>query len=224
MSESVRYPDVSVIILAGGKGKRMQSSTPKQYMEINNKKVVEYSIDKFYPLVKELRVIVPDLESAAFIRNLYPDVVLSPAHDSRITSLLNEVSKIKTKYVLVHDASRPFVTLEIIDKVVEALEDYACAYPVVPLSSSVVVDEAGLLSESPNRDLYKEVQTPQGFHTSVLGDALENFGTQHIHIPELVRMMGKKVKHVSGSPWLFKITYAPDIHAAEYYIKHMGWK
>jgi 2-C-methyl-D-erythritol 4-phosphate cytidylyltransferase len=213
--------DVTAIILAGGKGKRMQSSTPKQYMQLGNQKVIDYSLQRLQNLVSKVIVIVPEKKDAGFIADGYPSIEIAEAAETRIASLLQELEKVKTKYVLIHDSSRPFLTEEVFNAVVRALDDYPCAYPVIDLGSSIVLDYNDFLAESPDRSQYREVQTPQGFHTDILKDALEKHGEKHIHIPELVRMLGKEVKHVPGSPWLFKITYAPDIHAAEYYAKHV---
>lgn len=212
--------DVTAIILAGGKGTRMQSTTPKQYMKLGDQKVVDYSIQALQKLASRVVVIVPDVKEAQFLKESYPELEIAEAAESRIASLLQELTKVETKYVLVHDASRPFLTEDVFKSVVDTLEKYPCAYPVINLASSIVRDSNELLVDSPDRSKYREVQTPQGFHTDVLIEALEKFGDQHIHIPETVRMLGKEVKHVEGSPWLFKITYAPDIHAAEWYVQN----
>lgn len=222
MNSKINYNDVTAIVLAGGKGTRMGTKTPKQYLSLGDKKVVEYSIEKFQPIFQEVLVIVPDLESSNFLIDKYQKIKFMEASSSRITSLLDALDKIKTKYVLIHDASRPFVTKGIIDEIIKNLVLYDCVYPTMPLSSSIVEDRNGLLFFSPDRSKFREIQTPQGFKKSVLKDALRNFGEQHIHIPELVRLSGVNVKHIDGSPWLFKITYQPDIHAARYYIKHEG--
>jgi 2-C-methyl-D-erythritol 4-phosphate cytidylyltransferase len=218
-NQTGQFNEVTVIILAGGKGKRMQSDTPKQYMQLGHQRVIDYSLQKVQKLASKVIVIVPNAEEADFITDQYPSVEIAEAAESRIASLLQELKKIKTKYVVIHDASRPFLTEEIFCSVVEALDNYPCAYPVINLSSSIVLDYNGFLAESPDREQYREVQTPQGFHVEALQEALEKNGDKHIHIPETVRMLGREVKHVKGSPWLFKITYAPDIHAAEYYAK-----
>lgn len=207
----------TAVILAGGKGTRMQSTELKQFMDLNGKKVVDFSIEIFLDTVAQVVVVLPSLEHTVHMPS-HPNIIYTEALASRAESLLAALSKVKTKYVLLHDSARPFVDKDVISRVVQPLETYAATCAVMPLSSSVVLDNNGELDSTPDRSSMREVQTPQGFQLNMLRQALEEKADQHLHIPELVRLMGHKVKHVEGSQWLFKITYQPSIYAARDYL------
>lgn len=223
MKNQIKHPNTTAILLAGGSGKRMGSATKKQYMEIRGKKVIDYTLEILSPLVKEVIVIVPDIDEITSLKD-YPNTRFVNSKETRIQSIMDCIDEVSTEYVLIHDASRPFLDEQIIENVISALTDYACAYPVIPLTSSIAIDADGFMDETPDRSKFREVQTPQGFQTESLKQALLLKGEDHIHIPELVRSLGQKVKHIDGSPWLFKITYKPSIYAAEGYLQEHAQK
>ncbi len=213
------FDNATLILLAGGRGKRTGMNTPKQYLDIRGKKVIEYSLETTYPLFSNIIVIVTEIEDATFLKEKFPNIQLVKASNSRSKSLVNVIDNIDTKFVLLHDASRPFLNKEITSDIIDELHDYKCAYPVLSIKNSLVVDDDGYLQSTPDRDKYREIQTPQGFHTDTLQEALHKFGDKYIHIPETIRLLGHKVRHVEGSPWLFKITFKPDLYAAEAFIE-----
>lgn len=213
--------DFSVIILAAGNGSRMQSKVRKQFLELQGKKILSYSIESFLSLSNNIIVVLPSLEDK---QGLPVDVSLKyvVGGNTRTESIIRGLDHVSTPYVLIHDAARPFVTEYIVQEVLRQLSNYACAYPVMPVVNSIVMDKNDELVATPDRSVWREVQTPQGFQTEWLKKALEHRADEHAHIPEIIRRMGQQVKHVQGSPWLFKITYAPSLYAAEHYIKTQG--
>lgn len=214
-------PDTSAIILAAGNGTRMKSHEPKQFMKLSGKRVVNYSIESLLPEVKRLIVTIPSIDDS---QNLPQDekIIYTQGGATRTQSIMNALKYVETPHVLIHDAARPFVTKDIIQSITSNLTKFACVYPVMPVVNSIVIDYRGELVDTPDRSIWREVQTPQGFRTSILKEALESKGNEHSHIPEIIRRMGQRVKHVNGSPWLFKITYAPSIYAAEHYTEEQG--
>ncbi|MDD3647951.1 MAG: SDR family oxidoreductase [Candidatus Dojkabacteria bacterium] len=199
--------NVTVLILAGGKGSRMGTKTRKQYMEIKGKKVFEYSLDVFTQLIKDVVIITP--ENAA---------------TTRFGSIIKFSKKSRNDYIIIHDASRPFVNSDVILRLVRAVKKYPCAYPVIPINNSIAMDKGEFLERTPDRSNFRHVQTPQAFQKAWLMKALSNKKNHHIHIPEMIRMAGGKVKHIEGTPWLFKITRKPDIYAAEGYLEEIAGK
>ncbi len=213
-----RNSSFSAIILAGGKGERTNLSTPKQFLEIDGKKVIEYSLEKFLEFTDEVIVVVPSIEDWEN-QNIDLPVEVAQGGKTRTESLLSGLKLATKPYTLLHDASRPIIPDEVIDNIVSSLQEYKCVYPVLPVKNSLVIDEDGKLKETPDRSTIRKIQTPQGFHTDILKQALEQFGEQHVHIPELVRLLGHEVLHIEGSSWLFKITYEPDVYAAKHYLE-----
>lgn len=217
--EKVLSEDVSVIILAGGKGARTGLDIPKQFVELRGKRIIEHTIDAFINFASKVIVVVPETtEWSEYDDN--DKVIIAKGGETRTDSLLNGLAEADTKYTLIHDANRPLVEKDVVHRVVDALEAGAsCAYPVLTIASSIVIDHEDTLQATPERDRFREIQTPQGFVTDDLKQAINEFSDQHIHIPELIRWLGKTVAHVEGSPWLFKITYEPDIYAANKYFE-----
>jgi 2-C-methyl-D-erythritol 4-phosphate cytidylyltransferase len=218
--KSEKVLEASVIVLAAGSGSRTELKTPKQYIEIGEKKIIEYSLNTLSKLLNEVVVVVPDPEEWKNL-NIAAGVRVTKGGNTRTKSLLKGLELVTNSKVLIHDASRPIVPTKIVKDIVDQLELYACVYPALPVASTIVVDKDGMLQATPERSRFKEIQTPQGFHVNWIKKALQEFGDKHSHIPELIRWLGKEVKHIEGSPWLFKITYEPDVYAAHVYIdKH----
>jgi len=120
-------------------------------------------------------------------------------------------------YVLVHDAARPFVPVDVIDRVVAALESGAQAViPVLPVADTIKsVDAGGRVTGTPNRSQLRAVQTPQGFprevllriHAAATDDTTDDAG--------LAEAAGLAVETVLGDPMAFKITHPFDLWVAE---------
>lgn len=214
-----RSPGVTAVILAAGASSRMGADVPKQFLEVGGRSLLDRAIHAFSGLVDEIIVTVP--EGLAEVIGVADPVTLVTGGQTRTESVRRALAKVSFDRVLVHDAARPFVTSAVIDEIVASLDDYDCAYPVMPVVNSLVVDKRGELVKSPKRAKFREVQTPQGFRTETLETAIDRFGEKHAHLPELVRKLGKPVKHTTGSPWLFKLTYAPSLQIAEYYVDHV---
>lgn len=211
---------VSVVILAAGSGTRMNNPVPKQFLRLGDDQLLDHAIGAFLGWADQIVVTLPDPEQAADVRHR-EHVTFVQGGATRTESVLAGLAEVRNELVLVHDAARPFVTAELLEELTSALEDFACACPVMPVVNSIVVDEDGMLAETPDRSRFRDVQTPQAFRTEVLRDALGRFGDAHPHLPELVRRAGHAVKHVEGSPWLFKITYEPSMYMANYYLEHV---
>jgi 2-C-methyl-D-erythritol 4-phosphate cytidylyltransferase/2-C-methyl-D-erythritol 2,4-cyclodiphosphate synthase len=217
----------SVILLAGGSGVRMgvdaAAQLPKQYMPLGDKRVIDYSLDTFRRYSDDIVVAVPDPGDPS-TPPPRAGVRLVAGGASREDSVRNALAAgLRHDAVLVHDAARPFVTRRVIADLLAALEGHESACPVMPVVNSIVVDDGGLLARTPPRSDFHEIQTPQAFRGEWLAKAMRDPAQAHPHLPERVRLLGGRVRHVRGTPWLFKITYAPDIHAANaYWREYLG--
>lgn len=191
----------SAIILAAGVGKRMGTATPKQFLEIRGKRVVDYTIEAFKNTVNEVVVVTPEIGGK-----------------TRFESVKNGLKRTKGEYIIVHDAVRPFVDEKIINQLIKNVVKYPAVGIVMPVVETIVEEENGFLKLSPDRSKLKESQTPQAFQRKWLEKALEKPKGHKSELLELIRLVGGKVKLLKGSPWYFKITYKPDIYAAEGYL------
>ena len=118
------------IILASGSGKRMKSSIPKQYLLINNISLLEINIEKFFSLpYLSLLIVVINKKHLKFykeyIKNKYKNVFFIEGGNSRQESAfnaLNFLKKYSCKYVMIHDAARPFISKKLIDNLYNKLQ------------------------------------------------------------------------------------------------------
>jgi 2-C-methyl-D-erythritol 4-phosphate cytidylyltransferase len=205
----------SLVLLAAGSGSRMGTNTPKQFLEIRGKEVIDYTIANSEKFVKEI-VIVASSEYVEELQKRFPQHKIVQGGQTRFDSVLNGVKASSEDIIIVHDAVRPFIDERIIKELVENAQRFPGVGAVVPLVDTIVkVDEDGFLKETPNRYDFMDSQTPQAFQKDFLLKALENKELHNTELLELVRVAGGKVKLIDGSPWYFKITHKPDIYTAE---------
>ncbi len=121
--------------------------------------------------------------------------------------------------MLVHDAARPFVEADLIDRVLAVAELGACAVPGIPLSDTIKeTDTAGLVLRTVPRDRLVAVQTPQGFPRQLLETAHQRArGEQAVATDDaaLCERLGYPVRVVAGSTANIKITTAEDFRLAD---------
>lgn len=211
--------DFSVVLLAGGSGTRMQPGTsnplPKQYMPLGSKRVIDYSLDTFLKYCTDIIVVLPDPVSPPVPLPQRDEIRYVQGGATRDASIGNALAAgVRHGKVLLHDAARPFVTRKLMASLLAELEWHDAACPVIPVVNSIVVDEDGFLAATPARSHFYEIQTPQAFRRARLEEAMAGGEHASAHIPERIRLLGGRVRHVEGTPWLFKITYQPSIHAA----------
>jgi len=157
---------VSVIIAAAGSGKRFGSAVPKQYLEIDGVTVLEKALDAFCGF-KDIVVVCDDTAACKkYLGDREIKLVLGGAE--RQDSIKNALAEVSGDIVLIHDAARPFVSKEVIDGVIKALEKDAGAIPCVQPKNTIRTE-----SETLDRSKLYEVQTPQGFRTKDLKEAFK---------------------------------------------------
>ena len=176
------------IILASGSGKRMKSSIPKQYLLINNISLLEINIEKFFslPYLSFLVVVInkKHLKLYKDIKNKYKSVFFIEGSSSRQKSAFNALiflKKYSCKYVMIHDAARPFVKRKLIDNLYNKLKKFKTAViPVLKIQDSIKLCKRNNVKENINRDDKYLAQTPQLFDYKTLYKAyLHNKGILH---------------------------------------------
>ncbi|MGM9661171.1 MAG: 2-C-methyl-D-erythritol 4-phosphate cytidylyltransferase [Faecousia sp.] len=118
------------------------------------------------------------------------------------------------KLAAVHDGARPFVTWQVIDRVVRAANTYGAAAPAVPVKDTIKVVQGGLVTETPDRATLQAVQTPQVFDFDLLRGALKKAqedGAQVTDDCSAVERMGMKIKIVEGDERNLKVTTPMDL-------------
>ena len=217
----------SAIIVAGGKGMRMQSDIPKQFIELQGKPILMYTLEAFYRYDTSIQLILvlPSIQITLWKElckkhafNL-PHQIVSGGQ-TRYHSVQNGLELIQASgLVAVHDGVRPFVSTETIERCFDEAEKHGAAIPVIDLVDSIrQLTETG--SQSVDRAIYKFVQTPQVFDSEMLINAYkQEFSTRFTDDASVVEASGKEIKLVEGNRENIKITTGFDLILAEVLLK-----
>jgi 2-C-methyl-D-erythritol 4-phosphate cytidylyltransferase / 2-C-methyl-D-erythritol 2,4-cyclodiphosphate synthase len=218
---------VTAIIAAGGAGRRLGASMPKQLLEIGGRSILHRSVHAFasHPDVDDVIVALPpDLaaDPPLNLDGLRYRVVAGGAR--RQDSVANAVKAMNpgTDVVLVHDAARPFVTADLIARAIEAAARHGAAIVAQPVSDTVKRvrrDEATVaIVETLPRESIFLAQTPQAFRTGVLQEAIALGESGVIATDEaaLAERAGYTVHIVEATAKNSKITTADDLEEARH--------
>jgi len=211
------------IIVAGGKGTRMQADIPKQFIEIHGKPVLMHTLEAFhrYDDSIQLILVLPASQLNAWKKLCLKHAFLLPHQivsggETRYNSVLNGLAQIKTPALIaVHDGVRPFVSNGTIKRCFDEAEKHGSAIPVIDIVDSIrQIKKTG--SQSVDRSNYKLVQTPQVFDSEILKKAYEqDFSALFTDDASVVEALGLKITLVEGNRENIKITTAFDLVLAE---------
>jgi 2-C-methyl-D-erythritol 4-phosphate cytidylyltransferase len=205
------------IILAGGHGERFKGDIPKQFINLNGVPIIKYSIDRFSECNIEC-VVVAQKEWHQFCEKLgVRQVVLSG--DTRNRSSYNGLlACAEADNVLIHDAVRPFIDIDIINKCLAVLRNNVAVGVAIGMSDTIVKVSDDNIVDVPDRKILMRSQTPQAFKYSVIMDAYNSLGESAFELADdiaVVTACDVPCKFVDGSEWNMKITYPPDLFIAE---------
>ena len=216
-----------VLIVAGGKGERMNADIPKQFLEIQGKPILMHTLEVFnrYDTSIQLILVLPEVQIKFWNElckkhNFKLEHQIVAGGQSRFYSVKYGLQTVKAPaLVAVHDGVRPLVSVETIARCFETAEKFDAAIPVVDL-----VDSIRKLSEndsqSVDRNAYKLVQTPQVFDAELLQKAYkQDFSTLFTDDASVVEALGTKIQLVEGNRENIKITTEFDLKMAESIIK-----
>ncbi|MBZ0207494.1 MAG: 2-C-methyl-D-erythritol 4-phosphate cytidylyltransferase [Flavobacteriales bacterium] len=216
----------STIIVAGGSGKRMGASVPKQFLLLKGKPVLCRTIEAFYQADPDMQLIVvlpeDQLDSWRMLCighgfTLEHSVVCGG--EERFHSVREGLKEVKHEgLVAVHDGVRPLVSVELIARCLAAAEAHGAAIPVVPVSSSVR-EVIGDGSRAVDRARLRLVQTPQCFRVPLLRKAFERpYDPAFTDEATLVERTGTTVHLVEGEERNIKLTTPLDLRVAEVFL------
>lgn len=216
------------LIIAGGSGARMNQDIPKQFLTVNEKPVIVYTLEAFqnHAGIDEIAVVCIEgweqmLWAYAKQFNITKLKHIIPGGDNGQSSIRNGVYDLEKHHsaediVLIHDAIRPMVSEEIITDCIENTEKYGSAVTIIPCAEAMMQTEDGEVSTgSYPRDKLKRTQTPQGFRLGNIcrlhRDALKAGITNSIASCTLMIEMGEQVHFCKGSEKNIKLTTVEDI-------------
>ncbi len=216
LQNTARRTDIkmfSVIIAAAGSGTRMGSNENKIFIDIDGTSVIKKTVDKFIDVDCIGEIIVAynkaDKERIQSILNGY-DVKYVEGGATRALSVLNALKSVSCPYVLIHDAARPFVSKELIERVIVKTVEYGACIPVIDLIDTVKQVENNEVKRTLDRNKLKFAQTPQGFDAAKLIKAYNasEGGTDDCAVYET---FGEKVYCVDGERTNIKLTVKEDL-------------
>lgn len=216
----------SVIITAGGIGKRMGGPLPKQFLLLAGKPILMHAIERFYQFDNQAQIILtlPN-EWRDYWEECCDNCDFSISHEvveggkERFHSIQNALSIAHGELIAVHDGVRPLVSVHTIEKCFHTAKIKGNAVPVVEIKESLrkLQNQA---SQAVNRSEYRLVQTPQVFTAVMLKKAYRQ--SYHAGITDdasLVEELGIEIHLVEGNDHNIKITSPIDLQLAELLLK-----
>lgn len=221
---------VCAVVPAGGTGTRMGGTVPKQFLELNGKPILYYTLKTLQDcgIISELILVVPEKEYDNACTDWLgkPEIVTKVVvgGEKRQDSVYNGFCELspQTEIVLVHDGVRPFLSHQMIQKSVDAAREYGAAITAIPVNDTIKkVDDSGLVSQTVDREGLWRVQTPQVFRYELLQEAFKKANSEKFYGTDegtLIEHLGKPVKVVEGSEQNIKITRPEDLRLSEIFI------
>lgn len=225
--------NTAAVVLAAGKGKRLHSSIPKQYMTIGGKPLIYYALHAFETSAVEQVVLVTAPGEEEYCRREIIEAYglkkirqIVSGGEERYHSVYCGLSALKNcDYVLIHDGARPFVTPQMIARALCGAKQYEACVVGMPVKDTIKIsDLEGYACQTPKRELVWAVQTPQAFSYNLIKEAYEKLFLQEETMVTddamvVESMLKKRVKLIPGSHYNIKITTPEDLAVAEVFLK-----
>jgi len=214
----------SALILMGGEGRRLGSTLPKQFHTLGTLKVYEHTLATFRQsqLFQEIILVChPEwIESVREETAHLPNVKVIPGGATRQASSWEGLKAChpSCKYVMIHDAVRPFISQEIIRKNAQAVLEHNAIDTVIASADTLIITDDGLtISSIPPRAQFRRGQTPQTFAYPLICEAhTKTVRTNATDDCQLVLDLGIPVTLAEGSDENIKITTEHDLALADY--------
>jgi len=223
-----KTPSISrwyAVVVAGGSGRRFGGDLPKQFLPLQDKPVLLWSIDTFFAC-RGLQQLVVAAHSDWLTRTR--EILSTSPHKNKITVVEGGPTRQISCYhalktlpgddknpVLIHDAARPWITQQLIQRVLAAVQSGNCVIPAIEAVDSIVTMKNGVVIDYPDRSSIGYVQTPQGFPLDVIQSLHQEYfvnnKTSAADDGSIAMKAGFPVIIVPGDPGNKKITVSQDI-------------
>ena len=218
---------ISAIVLAGGRGKRMNYHKSKQFIEIKGKPVLVYTLEKFIynKSIDEVILVLPEDEVDYCKKEVLQRYSLKVDRiviggKERQDSVFNALEAMeKADIVLIHDGARPFISEKIIEEGIKYANIYGAAAPgVTPKDTIKIKNEDNISVDTPDRNTLVAVQTPQCFKYDEIYQCHRKIKGENAIVTDdtsVVERYGHKVYLYEGDYTNIKITTPEDLILAE---------
>lgn len=225
----------AAIVLAAGKGSRMKSDIPKQFLRIDGKPVIYYALRAFEDSFIDEIVLVTGEGQQEYCRTeivekygFHKVSKIVAGGKERYDSVYRGLCELdQADYVYIHDGARPFVDSHILANAKRCVEQYEACAAGMPVKDTIkIVDEETFVAETPLRKYVWQIQTPQVFSYPLIREAYERLYIEEnlISVTDdamvVEYMMKKPVKLFEGSYENIKITTPEDLPVAEELLKN----
>lgn len=218
MQDTPPQSGFSAIVVAAGKGLRAGQTLPKQFAMWRGKPVLRHSVETLAAAgAGEIVIAIPEgaetfarealagIEGVAFVTG-------AETRQGSVANALDRISPAASDKVLIHDAARPIIPPQVIDRLLDALAATPGAIPVLPVVDSLAYHREGLMADAAQREELRRVQTPQAFRLKVIHAAHRAWtGAKDAgDDAQVLRAAGGEVSMVEGDEALKKLTFAED--------------
>lgn len=208
----------SCVILAAGSGSRTGLNYNKVFYKLNDKTVIENTIKPF-DLDKDCRQIIlvinPKEEHLFKKLNLSSKIQFAPGGSRRQDSVSSGLSKVNEAYVMIHDGARPYISMDVIERVKAALKVHDATTVMVKSIDTVKIVENGAIKSTPNRNSLYNAQTPQAFKTKIIKKAYAQLKAKGLSVTDDSQAVeltsDNKIYVVQGDYKNIKITTKKDL-------------
>lgn len=224
----------TAIILAGGKGKRMHTKVPKQYLELQGHPILYYTLKAFENSFIDEIILVTGKEELQYCKeqivekyNFQKVKRIVAGGKERYNSVYEGLKAVPsdTDIVYIHDGARPFVDQEMLERVKQEMESNDACVVGMPVKDTIkIVNGQNYIKETPDRNFVWQIQTPQVFSYSLIKEAYmklmcsEQKGiTDDAMVVE--KMMNRPIKLVEGSYKNIKITTPEDMEIGNLFLE-----
>ena len=207
-----------LIILAAGNSKRLESSIPKPFVRVNNKTLLEYSLENFQKF-NEIKktIIVYNKKHNKYIKEINGNKIIKirggKTRQESTFLALKKIKSMKCNKVLIHDAARPNTSKKIIGNIISRLLNNNAVIPIVKVTDATKRLEKNIIFKNIERKTLCFAQTPQGFnYRKIYLKHLENSNASFDDDASLFTADSEKVFTINGSKKNLKITDEEDLN------------
>jgi len=224
---------IAVLIPAAGLGRRLRSNEGKAFLPLAGHSLLSYSLQTLSSIEGLSAILVglrPEemqkgsdlIKKMGISSKLVRFIKGGKERSDTVQNLITDLEDDASDAVLIHDAARPFVSVSLTQSILKALKKHPAVVPGIESRDTIkICNNDGFVIETPKRHRLRSIQTPQGFHLSLLKSALKNSTSledPYTDEASIVERAGFKVLVIPGDNNNFKITYLEDLKYAEWII------
>lgn len=218
---------VAVIIVAAGRGRRLGEELPKQYISLAGKTILRRTVEVFLnvPSVNLVQTVIHENDLDLYRQATAELTILPPVNGGKtrqqsVMKGLQALGPHEPDIVLIHDAARPFVTVELIEQIISQTAEHGAVIPVLPVTDTIKRLEDGKVTATLDRTTLARAQTPQAFRFKLIFMAhRKQEGQDMTDDCAVAESCGISVLTLTGDNGNFKITTREDLGKAEQMIR-----